>query len=91
MNKIDKKKRIIIENIKNLEYAERIKVLQDLIEMYKAEMLIFGESKWQKLNQRKNNQQKKCLKKWQRSSLKIYVIAKNETTKIHKTRTRIYL
>ena len=45
MTKIDKIKRIIIENIKNLEYAERINVLQDLIEMYKAEMLIFGESK----------------------------------------------
>ena len=45
MNKIDKKKRIIIENIKDLEYTERIKVLQDLIEMYKAEMLIFGETK----------------------------------------------
>jgi len=45
MTKIDKKKRIIIENLKDLEYAERIEVLQDLIEMYKAEMLIFGESK----------------------------------------------
>jgi hypothetical protein len=45
MNKIDKIKRFIIENIKDLEYTERIKVLQDLIEMYKAEMLIFGESK----------------------------------------------
>ena len=45
MNKIYKKKRIIIENKKDLEYTERIKVLQDLIEMYKAEMLIFGETK----------------------------------------------
>ncbi len=45
MNKIDKKKRIIIENIKDLEHEERIKVLQELIDMYKAEMLIFGESK----------------------------------------------
>ena len=91
MNKIDKKKRIIIENIKDLEHEERIKVLQELIDMYKAEVLIFGESKWQKLSQRKNNQQRRCLKKWQSSSLKIYVIAKNEKPKIHKTRTRIYL
>ena len=45
MNKIDKKKRIIIENIKDLEHEERIKVLQELIDMYKAEVLIFGESK----------------------------------------------
>ena len=45
MNKIDKKKRIIIENIKNLEYKDRISTLQELIDMYKAEMLIFGESK----------------------------------------------
>lgn len=41
----DRIKRIIIENIKNLDYAERIKILEELIEMYKAEMLIFGESK----------------------------------------------
>lgn len=45
MNKIDKVKRIIIENIKDLEHQERIKVLQELIDMYNAEMLIFGESK----------------------------------------------
>jgi hypothetical protein len=45
MNKIDKKKRIIIENIKDLEYKDRISTLQELIDMYKAEMLIFGESK----------------------------------------------
>ena len=41
----DRLKRIIIENIKNLEYDERIKILQELIDMYNAEMLIFGESK----------------------------------------------
>ena len=45
MNKIDKKKRIIIENIKDLEYKDRISTLQELIDMYKAEVLIFGESK----------------------------------------------
>lgn len=45
MTKIDKKKRIIIENIKDLEYKDRISTLQELIDMYKAEMLIFGESK----------------------------------------------
>lgn len=45
MNKIDKKKRIIIENIKDLEHKERITILQELIEMYESEMLIFGESK----------------------------------------------
>ena len=45
MNKIDKKKRIIIENIKDLEYKDRISTLQELIDMYKAEMLIFGETK----------------------------------------------
>ena len=45
MNKIDKIKRIIIENIKDLEYKDRISTLQELIDMYKAEMLIFGESK----------------------------------------------
>lgn len=45
MNKIYKKKRIIIENIKDLEYKDRISTLQELIDMYKAEMLIFGESK----------------------------------------------
>ena len=45
MNKIDKTKRIIIENIKDLDHKERIKVLKELIEMYEAEMLIFGESK----------------------------------------------
>lgn len=45
MNKIDKKKRIVIENIKDLEHKERITLLQELIDMYKAEMLIFGESK----------------------------------------------
>ena len=45
MTKIDKIKRIIIENIKDLEHEERIKVLQELIDMYKAEVLIFGESK----------------------------------------------
>ncbi len=45
MNNTDKKKRIIIENIKDLEHEERIKVLQELIDMYKAEVLIFGESK----------------------------------------------
>lgn len=45
MNKIDKKKRIIIENIKDLEYKDRISTLQELIDMCKAEMLIFGESK----------------------------------------------
>jgi len=45
MTKIDKIKRIIIENIKDLEYKDRISTLQELIDMYKAEMLIFGESK----------------------------------------------
>jgi hypothetical protein len=45
MNNTDKKKRIIIENIKDLEYKDRISTLQELIDMYKAEMLIFGESK----------------------------------------------
>lgn len=45
MNKIDKKKRIIIENIKDLEYKDRISTLQELIDMYESEMLIFGESK----------------------------------------------
>lgn len=45
MTKIDKIKRIIIENIKDLEHEERIKVLQELTDMYKAEVLIFGESK----------------------------------------------
>lgn len=42
---IDKIKRIIIENIKDLEHKERIKILQELIDMYEAEILIFGESK----------------------------------------------
>lgn len=41
----DRLKRIIIENIKKLEYAEKIKLLEELVEMYKSEMLIFGESK----------------------------------------------
>ena len=41
----DRIKRIIIENIKNLEYSEKIKILQELIEMYESEMLIFEESK----------------------------------------------
>lgn len=45
MTKIDKIKRIIIENIKDLEYQERITILQELFEMCKSEMLIFGESK----------------------------------------------
>lgn len=45
MNKIDKKKRIVIENIKDLEHKERITLLQELIDMLKSEMLIFGESK----------------------------------------------
>lgn len=45
MNKIDKKKRIIIENIKDLEYKERIAILESLLDMFKSEMLIFGESK----------------------------------------------
>jgi len=45
MNNIDKKKRIIIENIKDLEYKERIAILESLIDMYKSEMLIFGETK----------------------------------------------
>jgi hypothetical protein len=45
MNKIEKKKRIIIENIKDLEYKERIDILESLLDMYKSEMLIFGESK----------------------------------------------
>ena len=45
MNKIDKKKRIIIENIKDLGYKERIAILESLLDMYKSEMLIFGESK----------------------------------------------
>jgi hypothetical protein len=42
---LNRKKRIIIENIKDLEYQERITILQELIDMFKSEMLIFGESK----------------------------------------------
>lgn len=45
MTKIDKIKRIIIENIKDLDHKERIKILQELIDMYEAEILIFRESK----------------------------------------------
>jgi len=45
MTKIDKIKRIIIENIKDLEYKDRVSTLQELIDMYESEMLIFGESK----------------------------------------------
>ncbi len=45
MIKIDKIKRIIIENIKDLEYKDRIRLLKEMIDMYESEMLIFGESK----------------------------------------------
>ena len=45
MTQIERIKRIIIENIKDLEYKDRISTLQELIDMYEAEMLIFGESK----------------------------------------------
>lgn len=45
MTQIERIKRIIVENIKDLEYKDRISTLQELIDMYKAEMLIFGESK----------------------------------------------
>lgn len=45
MTKIDKIKRIIIENIKELEHKDRIRVLKEIIDMLEAEMLIFGKSK----------------------------------------------
>ena len=41
----DRLKRIIIENIKHLEYNDRVKLLKELVEMFESEMLIFGESK----------------------------------------------
>jgi len=41
----DRLKRIIIENIKHLEYKDRVKLLKELVEMFESEMLIFGESK----------------------------------------------
>ena len=41
----DRLKRIIIENIKHLEYKDRVNLLKELVEMFEAEMLIFGESK----------------------------------------------
>ena len=41
----DRLKRIIIENIKHLEYKDRVKLLKELVEMFESEMLIFGETK----------------------------------------------
>lgn len=42
---MDRTKKIIIANIENYSYEDRVKILQELIDMYKSEMLIFGESK----------------------------------------------
>lgn len=45
METVDRDKRIIIANIEKYNHKDRIKILQELINMYESEMLIFGKLK----------------------------------------------
>ncbi len=45
MDTVSKTKLIITKNIEKYSYKERIKILQDLIKMYKSELIIFGGRK----------------------------------------------